>query len=55
VILINQYDTVLIEQSRITFKNDLMVSLVLERQPGCPIRQRIGIHFDRNIKRRPHA
>ena len=52
---IHQDHPVLIEQLRVAFHLDSVVSLVPKTQPGAAVGQRVGSHPDRGVQGCPHA
>src|SRR5690625_2631750 len=46
---------ILVEELLIALDHDLEIALVAEIDPGCAVRERVGIHPDRSVERRAHA
>src|SRR5262245_24373389 len=51
---VHQHHAILVEESLVALDEDRKIALVLEREPRTPIREDVGVHRPRAIKRRSH-
>src|ERR1044072_5942167 len=52
---IHQQDAILVEQPPVAFYHDREVAAVLEREPGAPVGEYVGIGGARSVERGAHA